>query len=620
VRFLAPAARHLLAGGLLGLVVALASWAHPLGYYNRLSYYFSVAELKALDSQFDLRGPLPPRRCSPPPPEGSHASTPIVIVSVDEGSFDELDRAWPWPRELHAEFLDIVSADRPAVIGLDILFAEPSGQGPADDAALAAAIKRAGNVVLAAALTEVREPGYDKKNLTAPIPLVREGAAGFGIANFETDGDAFLRRASLSERHQDREIPSFDMLLLREAAKAGIRSSGIFPGQSFLINYRGGPRTFCTIPYYQVIRGEVPPETFTGKIVLVGATSPVLHDLFPTPFAPTGNMPGVEVHANVLETLLLGIPIQPLPRGAPQALTVLAGAFAVWAGSTRRPFRAFAVVAGAGVVYLGLTHAAFVGWRYWVPAVSVPLALALGYSGAAVQNFLNEQREKRRLSRFFSPSVVREIVRSQDAAEALQSGRRRLTVLFSDIRGFTTLSERLTPEDVVEFLREYLTVMTDAVFTHGGTVDKYIGDAIMALYNVPFEAPDHAAQAVRTALDFQRRLEGLAARFESRLGAPLRCGVGIHTGDAVVGTLGSAQRLEYTAIGDTVNLGSRLESITKDFDVPIVISEATWVEVKDLFRTRYLGEVTVKGKEVPVKIYTVLDDEDPTRSAASPSR
>ena len=640
MRSLGPAARHLLAGGLLGLVVVLVSWVDPLGYYNPLAYYFSVAELKALDSQFDLRGPLP-------------ASTPIVIVSVDEGSLDELEEAdlgedhagervqqpvgpeedvqrnhendqpnlpWPWPRALHAKFLDIVSRGRPAAIGLDILFAEPSGYGEADDQALAAGIKRAGNVVLAAALTEVREPRFDKKDLKPPIPLVREGAVGFGIVNFDFDADAFIRRASLSERHQDREIPSFDMLLLREAAKAGIRSSGIFPGQSFLINYRGEPRTFRTIPYYQVIRGEVPPDAFTGKIVLVGATSHVLHDLFPTPFAPTSNMPGVEVHANVLETLLLGIPIQPLPRGAPQALTVLAGAFAVWAGSTRRPFRAFAAVAGAGVVYLALTHAAFVGWRYWMPAVSVPLALALGYSGAAVQNFVNEQREKRRLSRFFSPSVVREIVRSQHAGEALQSGRRRLTVLFSDIRGFTTLSERLAPEDVVEFLREYLTVMTDAVFTHGGTVDKYIGDAIMALYNVPFEAPDHAAQAVRTALEFQRRLEGLAARFGPRLGAPLRCGVGIHTGDAVVGTLGSAQRLEYTAIGDTVNLGSRLESITKDFDVPIVISEATWVEVKDLFRTRYLGEVTVKGKEVPVKIYTVLDDEDPTRSAASPSR
>ena len=157
------------------------------------------------------------------------------------------------------------------------------------------------------------------------------------------------------------------------------------------------------------------------------------------------------------------------------------------------------------------------------------------------------------------------------------------------------------------FLREYLTEMTEAVFVHGGTVDKYIGDAIMALYNVPFEAPDHAAQAVRTALEFQRRLQPLAERFAAKHGGELRCGVGINTGDAVVGTIGSRQRLEYTAIGDAINLGSRLESITKDFNVPVVISEATWLEVKDLFDTRYLGEVTVKGKEIPVKIYTVVD-------------
>ena len=366
--------------------------------------------------------------------------------------------------------------------------------------------------------------------------------------------------------------------------------------------------------------GEVAPDTFTGKIVLVGATTPTLHDLFATPFAPGVDMPGVEIHASVLETLLTGAPIRPIRPAIVDALTVAAGAGAVLVARTMRPVPAFAAVAGALLVYLASTHLVFRLGHLWMGVVTVPLALAAAYTGSAVRNFVSEQREKRRLSRFFSPAVVREIVRGHDKGDALESSRRRLTVLFSDIRGFTSMSERIPPEDVVTFLREYLTVMTDAVFTHGGTVDKYIGDAIMALYNVPFEAPDHAAQAVRTALEFQRRLEGLAARFGPRLGAPLRCGVGIHTGDAVVGKLGSAQRLEYTAIGDTVNLGSRLESITKDFDVPIVISEAKWLEVKDLFRTRYLGEVTVKGKEVPVKIYTVLEEEDPTRSAASHSR
>ena len=181
-----------------------------------------------------------------------------------------------------------------------------------------------------------------------------------------------------------------------------------------------------------------------------------------------------------------------------------------------------------------------------------------------------------------------------------------MTVLFSDIRGFTTMSEMMPPEEVVAMLREYLTAMTEVVFKHGGTVDKYIGDAIMALYNVPFEVPDHADRAVRTALEFQERLRPLAERFSARYGGKLQCGVGIHTGDAVVGTIGSEQRLEYTAIGDTINLGARLESATKEFGVSIIISDDTYAELRSTFATHYLGETHVKGKEIPVKIHAVL--------------
>ena len=195
-----------------------------------------------------------------------------------------------------------------------------------------------------------------------------------------------------------------------------------------------------------------------------------------------------------------------------------------------------------------------------------------------------------------------------------------MTVLFSDIRGFTSMSEKMQPEEVVTFLREYLTVMTEAVFKHGGTVDKYIGDAIMALYNVPLEAPDHALRAVRTALEFQERVRPLGERFAARHGGHLACGVGIHTDDAVVGTIGSEQRLEYTAIGDTINLGSRLEGITKEFSVPIIISEATYAEVREHFAVRDLGEVTVKGKVIPVKIYAVLGEIGVAATAPEPAR
>ena len=202
-------------------------------------------------------------------------------------------------------------------------------------------------------------------------------------------------------------------------------------------------------------------------------------------------------------------------------------------------------------------------------------------------------------------SVLRAVVRGRGEI-SLASSRRTLTVLFSDIRGFTPMSEKLEPEQVAEMLGEYLTEMTEIVFRHGGTVDKYIGDCVMALYNVPFEDPDHAVQAVRTALEFQERTLAVSQRWEERVGVRIRNGVGINTGEAVVGTLGSRQRLEYTAVGDTVNLAARLESITKDYGAGIIISESTYAAVRGHFLTRELGAVTVKGKTRPVKIYAVV--------------
>src|SRR5438445_10614941 len=226
------------------------------------------------------------------------------------------------------------------------------------------------------------------------------------------------------------------------------------------------------------------------------------------------------------------------------------------------------------------------------------LGILLGGGTTAAVNFVREQREKRRLSQFFSPKVLREVVRQQDEG-SLETARRLVTVLFSDIRGFTSLSERLEPEQVAEMLREYLTEMTEIVFRNGGTVDKYIGDCVMALYNVPFEDPEHAIKAVRTGLEFQERTLIVSKRWEETLGLAIRSGVGINTGEAVVGTLGSKQRLEYTAIGDTINLGARLESITKDYKTNIIISESTYALVKDHFVTKELGDVTVKGKTHP---------------------
>jgi adenylate cyclase len=316
----------------------------------------------------------------------------------------------------------------------------------------------------------------------------------------------------------------------------------------------------------------------------------------------------VEIHANLLDTLLEGNRLTRVHLYVGGALALLAAILASLVTSLMRPIRAVLVILGVGAVYAAAAFGAFVAWYLWVDVVPVQVALFLAYGTTVVVNFIREQREKRRLSRFFSPDVIKEILQTRTDS-SLAGSRRRVTVLFSDIRGFTSLSEKLTPEEVVEMLRDYLTTMTEIVFKYGGTVDKYIGDAIMALYGAPFDQPNHAEQAVRTALEFQEQVKFLSERWEAKCGARLRNGVGINTGEAVVGTIGSRQRLEYTAIGDTVNLASRLESLTKEFLAPTIVSQNTYEEVKHLFYARYLGEVKVKGKEIPVKIYAVEKEE-----------
>jgi len=586
MKFFSGAARPWLIGAGVGVLVALVT----------LLGVVEFVELKSLNWRFLLRGPIRP-------------ASPIVIISIDEDSFDELDLAWPWPRALHGRLLDLLSRGRPAAIGLDILFIEPSAHGSRDDQALAAAVARVGNVVLGANLTKTQGEYGVKDDLNPPLPLIRKGAASFGFINLATDEDGFVRSGDLRLPFQQGVQESFDLHLYNLAIKAGIPAKPLPAEPMVYINYRGPRRTFPVIPYYRVLNGEVKPEVFQGKIVMVGATTLALHDDFLTPFSAglltsLDRVPGVEVHANLLENLLQGNRLTRIHLYVGALLTLVAAALGTLAAFRLRAVRAFLLIVAAGVAYAVVAFWAFVSLYLWVDWFSVQLALVSGYGTAVVINYIREQREKRRLSRFFSPDVIKEILKTQSES-SLVGSRRRVTVLFSDIRGFTSLSEKLTPEEVVEMLRDYLTTMTEIVFKYGGTVDKYIGDAIMALYGAPFDQPNHAEQAVRTALEFQEQVKTLSDRWEAKCGVRLRNGVGVNTGEAVVGTIGSQQRLEYTAIGDTVNLASRLEGLTKDFLSPIVISENTYEEVKHLFYSRYLGEVKVKGKEIPVKIYAV---------------
>ncbi|MGH7473614.1 MAG: CHASE2 domain-containing protein, partial [Candidatus Methylomirabilales bacterium] len=440
MRFFSGAARRWLIGGGVGVIVGLVSLLGALEFL----------ELKSLDVRFFLRGPLRP-------------ASPIVIVSIDEDSFDELDLAWPFPRALHGRLLDLLRQGRPVAIGLDILFPEPSSRGLRDDQALGRAVARAGNVVLGAVFSETSGEFSEKQDLNPPIKVIREGAAGFGFVNLHYDEDAFVRRGEIRRPFQDGVQPSFDLLLYNLAVKAGIPAKPVPPGRIMLINYRGPRRTFPVIPYYQVLNGEVKPAEFAGKIVLVGATAPALHDEFPTPFSGQDKMSGVEVHANLLETLLQGNRLTRVHLYVGAVLALLAAVLASQVTFRMRPIRALILMLAVGAVYAGAAFWVFARWYLWVDVVPIQVSLLLGYGTTVVVNFIREQREKRRLSRFFSPDVIKEILQNQQEG-SLAGRRRRVTVLFSDIRGFTSLSEKLTPEEVVAMLRDYLTTMTEIVF------------------------------------------------------------------------------------------------------------------------------------------------------------
>jgi len=552
-------------------------------------------ETWALDQLFALRGARTP-------------TAPVVIVAIDESSFQELSTQWPFPRAMHAELLDRISASRPLAIGIDLIFDAPSARGPEDDTALGTAIARAGNVVLGLAPAADVQAAGARVVSNMPLPVLRSGAADVAATNLITDVDGLVRRAPLGVRVGGTTFLGFDAALERLAARAGLAAKPLPDAQDILINFRGGPRTFPMVSYYQVLRGEIEPAALRGKIVLIGATSELLHDQFPTPFARDGDMPAVEIHANAIETFVRGNALREIPAWFSTSVAIIA---ALTAGMFVVRLRALRALGAAALLWGILAVTVFAGfglYAVWMRSMAGTVALVLGYGSSVVEHFVREQREKRRLSRFFSPDVLRAVVRARDEL-SLGSSRRLVTVLFSDLRGFTSISEKLQPEHVAEMLHEYLTEMTGIVFQHGGTVDKYIGDCVMALYNVPFEDPEHAIKAVRTGLALHERTLAAGARWGAKYGVSINNGVGINTGEAVVGTLGSDQRLEYTAIGDTVNLAARLESLTKDYGASIIISEFTYEYVKGTVPVRELGTVTVKGKSVPVKIYAVLASE-----------
>jgi adenylate cyclase len=358
-----------------------------------------------------------------------------------------------------------------------------------------------------------------------------------------------------------------------------------------------------------MLAGEKPtvdPATFTDRIVVVGASASGTYDLFTTPFAE-GAMNGAEIHANIADSMLEGRSVAPMSSAAGGALifgialaTGLVGGFATaWVTG------AWAAAVVAALVWLGVRLFAA---GVWIPLTAPLLAVALVFTGDLAWRYFVEGREKRQIKKLFSRYVAKDVfdrLMADPSLAALGGVRRHMTVLFSDVRGFTAMSEKGTPEDVVRQLNEYFTRMVEVLFERRGTLDKFVGDMVMALFGAPLDDPDHADHAVETALAMSHALDDLNRRWAAEGRPTLDIGIGISTGDMVAGNIGSDTIMSYTVIGDAVNLGARLESLNKEHSTRIIIGEATRTALKGRYDMRPLGSVVVKGKSQPVAIYEV---------------
>ena len=472
----------------------------------------------------------------------------------------------------------------------------------------------------------VRVAGQDIPSLALAAVSIATGTEPSAIRT----GDRSLRIGNRALPLVDRELKSF-YGERRPSRRALVR----FPGG--VVDERTKRPTFREYSFYDLFYSEqqiqagqkplVDPAAFKGATVLVGTTAPGLFDTFTVPFP--GKIPGMQIHASVIDNILSSRFLAPAPAWTGQvvvlAMSVLVGLAILLLGV----WRGLAASAVLAAVLLGASIAAF-GRGTWLPLTAPGLGMTLSAFAGVAYQYLVEDREKRKVKRLFSryvPKDVRDQLMADPSRARLGGQRRTMTVLFSDIRGFTTASEQLQPEAIVALLNEYFTRMVQVVFDHHGTLDKFIGDAVMALFGAPLDDPDHADHAVMAALAMQRELADLNRQWIAEGRPALDIGVGVNTGEMVAGNIGSAMIMSYTVIGDAVNLASRLESLNKQYATHVIVSEATRAALRRRYDMRELGDVVVKGKTRPVAIYEVLglsedgapESGEPGPGAASPA-
>jgi adenylate cyclase len=626
----------------IAIAIGLFSALLSLSLYVWSPSFLNEVDLRYGDFRFKTRGPVEP-------------NPNVVIVAIDEKSINQLGR-WPWSRYLVAEFVTKLSDYKPRVVGFDIVFSEQESKDA--DIALGRALEKSENTILGYFFrddaTEDPNPESRKELKRSNIKLVKlignspsnalkkfrsadlnlpeigANATGFGYFNMLPDGDGIFRRSQILMSYDGEIYPSLDLESVRlylggeillTMASYGVDALSISKTQiptdesgQFLVNFYGPAGTFNTYSAVDVLSGKLPVEALANKIVLVGATEIGIADLRPTPFNPV--YPGVEIHASVAGNILDGSFIienkltHALDIALVFVLPILLVLLLIRARGTIIGFAIFIVFV---LLYLLGNFLVFTRLNFIISTIYPALSIGFAYVFfEGYRNLIIERKSRylrKAFSSYVSPDVVDEILRDSDKLK-LGGESKKVTLLFSDIRGFTSLSESISPEVLVTVLNEYLSPMTQIVMEERGTLDKYIGDAVMAIFGAPLDVPDHAMRACQAALSMLKKLEEINNEWRKRNFPTISIGIGINTGAAIVGNMGAHIRFDYTAIGDSVNLASRLEGLNKLYGTEIILSNSTLENLNSSetpFLLRELDLVQVKGKEEPIPIFELIN-------------
>jgi adenylate cyclase len=615
-------------------------------------------ELASIDYRFAVRGPHPTI--------GDSGS--VVIVEISDESFKSLHERWPWPRSYYAHLLRNLKAAGARAVGIDLIFGGNDVYAQANDAALRAAIRETGLAVLAGK-TEVVSELYSRTTSTENYGnIFFDVDSCLGLVNIRNDDDGVYRRYSpFFVTSRGDAVPTFGFAILNKyldlpslTSAEDLHDTFLYAGRSIpkydpgslLINFYGPSGTFRHIKFVDVIDddslttveeeqtgettntftdpdyGYLYDGTFKNKIVLVGSTVPEEHDLFPVSIArgkQAGDnlMYGVEIHANVIENVLRNDFLR-----RQSTLSEILGVFVF----TILTFVVTSALRGSKTTHhllielngflftfvevflIGFAAVIlFNKYNYVVTVISPMVAVLAGYVASTAYHFVSERKQRMLIKSMFStyldPVVVEELIRDPEKL-ALGGERKELTVLFSDIEGFTTISEGMSPEQLVAVLNEYLSAMSEIVFKNHGTLDKYEGDSVMAFWGAPIPQEDHALRACTSALQMQDLLTSIRMDWAQQQKPTINIRVGINTGDMVVGNMGGAGKFNYTVIGDSVNLASRLEGANKLYRTGIMVSEQTYKLVTEKILGRELDLLTVSGRTEPITTYELIQTMD----------